>query len=100
MAGKALTAKGSMRRNLERTPGQEALAPDRRQSNEPEGVGDRVARFCLDRALILPVARLELGLHDAVIRSSTVGGFAALGRVVSLNSVVSAIQDGEPGSPS
>jgi pyruvate ferredoxin oxidoreductase gamma subunit len=63
------------------------------------GVGERVERFCRDRALILPAARLQLGLHDAVVRSSgLVGGFAALSRVVSLDSVISAINQ-MPDSP-
>lgn len=62
------------------------------------GVGERVERFCRDRALILPVARLQLGQHDVAVRgSSLLGGFAALTRVVSLDSVVSAI-DRMPGS--
>jgi hypothetical protein len=62
-------------------------------------VGERVERFCRDRALILPAARLQLGLHDVVVRSSgLVGGFAALSRVVSLDSVISATAQ-VPGSP-
>jgi pyruvate ferredoxin oxidoreductase gamma subunit len=63
------------------------------------GVGERVRRFCRDRALILPGARLQLGLHDAVVRSSgLLGGFAALSRAVSLDSVIFAI-DRMPNSP-
>jgi pyruvate ferredoxin oxidoreductase gamma subunit len=58
------------------------------------GLAGRVDRFCRDRALILPVTRLEPGLHDASIRgSSMIGGFAALSRVVGLDSVISAIKD-------
>ncbi len=34
------------------------------------GVGERVERFCRGRALILPVARPQLGLHDAAVRGS------------------------------
>jgi pyruvate ferredoxin oxidoreductase gamma subunit len=57
------------------------------------GVGERVERFCRDRALILPVARLELGLHNVAVRSSgLLGGFAALSQAVSLDSVISAIE--------
>jgi pyruvate ferredoxin oxidoreductase gamma subunit len=64
------------------------------------GVAERVERFCRDRALILPTARLELGLHDAAIRSSgLLGGFAALSQAVGLDSVVSAIHDGMPECP-
>ena len=63
------------------------------------GVGERVERFCRDRALILPVARLQNGLRDVAVRSSgLVGGFAALSRAVSLDSVISAI-DRMPDSP-
>ena len=60
------------------------------------GAAERVERFCRDRALILPVTSLEPGADDPVVRSSIVGGFAALCRVVSLGSVVSAIQDTIP----
>jgi pyruvate ferredoxin oxidoreductase gamma subunit len=64
------------------------------------GLADRIARFCRDRALILPMIRLEPGLHEASIRSSgMIGGFAALSRIVSLDSVVSAIQAGKAGGP-
>ncbi len=63
------------------------------------GVSDRVQRFCRDRTLILPVARLEPGLPDGMISGSLLGGFAALCRVVSLDSVVSAIQDRMPERP-
>ena len=63
------------------------------------GVGERVERFCRDRALILPGARLQLGLHDVVVCSSgLIGGFAALTRVVGLDSIISAI-DRMPNSP-
>ena len=63
------------------------------------GVGERVERFCRDRALILPVARLQMSLRDVAVRSSgLVGGFAALSRAVSLDSVISAI-DRMPDSP-
>ena len=56
------------------------------------GVAERVERFCRDRALVLPGARLQLGLHDVAVRSSAlVGGFAALSRAVSLDGVISAI---------
>ena len=64
------------------------------------GVGERVAGFCRDRALILPVARLQVGRHDgAVSGSGLLGGFAALTGVVSLDSVITAI-DRLSGSPS
>jgi pyruvate ferredoxin oxidoreductase gamma subunit len=63
------------------------------------GVAERVERFCRDRALILPGSRLQLGLHDVAVSSSgLLGGFAALSRVVSLDSVISAI-DRMPDSP-
>jgi pyruvate ferredoxin oxidoreductase gamma subunit len=64
------------------------------------GVGERVAGFCRDRALILPVARLQVGRHDGAVRgSSLLGGLAALTGVVSLDSVIPAI-DRMSGSPS
>jgi pyruvate ferredoxin oxidoreductase gamma subunit len=63
------------------------------------GVSEYIERFCRDRALIVPAARLSLGLHDDLVRSAClVGGFAALSRVVSLGSVVSAIRDTMPKS--
>lgn len=63
------------------------------------GISERIERFCRDRALIVPAARLDLGLHEGLVRSaSMVGGFAALSRVVSLGSVVSAIRDRIPES--
>jgi pyruvate ferredoxin oxidoreductase gamma subunit len=56
------------------------------------GVGEKVERFCRDRALILPAARLQTGLHDVAVHTSgLVGGFAALTRIVGLHSVISAI---------
>jgi len=56
------------------------------------GVGERVARFCRDRALILPVARLQVGRHDAAAcGGALLGGLAALTGAVSLDSVVSAV---------
>jgi len=64
------------------------------------GAGERVGRFFRDRALILPVARLQPGLHGVAVRSSgLVGGFAALSRVVGLDSLITAIHriDGRPG---
>ncbi len=64
------------------------------------GVAERVAGFCRDRALILPLARLQLGRHDATVCSSgLLGGLAALCGVVSLDGVISAI-DRISGSPS
>ncbi len=63
------------------------------------GVAERVERFCRDRALILPAARLGPGALDGLVRcASMVGGFAALSRVVRLDSVVAAIQDKVPAS--
>jgi len=63
------------------------------------GAGERVARFFRDRALILPAERLQPGLHDVAVRSSgLLGGFAALSRIVSLDSIISAV-DRMPGHP-
>ena len=56
-------------------------------------------RFYRDRALVLPAARLDLGLHDGLIRSAALlGGFAALSRMVSLDGVIAAVQDRMPQS--
>jgi pyruvate ferredoxin oxidoreductase gamma subunit len=56
------------------------------------GIGERVARFCRDRTLILPVARLQIGSHDATTcGGGLLGGLAALTGAVSLESVISAI---------
>jgi pyruvate ferredoxin oxidoreductase gamma subunit len=64
------------------------------------GVGERVAMFCRDRALILPVARLQLSGHDATVcGGALLGGFAALTGVISLDGVISAI-DRMSGTPS
>jgi pyruvate ferredoxin oxidoreductase gamma subunit len=60
------------------------------------GVSERVERFCRDRTLILPVTSLKPGADDPVVRSSMIGGFAALCRVISLRSVISAIRDTMP----
>lgn len=60
-------------------------------------LAEQVARFCRDRTLILPVTRLTPDSSDQLIRSSMIGGFAALCPVVSLDSVVSAIEDRGPG---
>jgi len=63
------------------------------------GVSDRIERFCRDRVLIVPAARFDLGLHQSLTRSaSMLGGFAALSRVVSLDSVASAIREKMPES--
>jgi len=61
------------------------------------GLAEQVGRLCRDRTLILPVTRLARDSSDEVIRSSVIGGFAALCPVVSLDSVASAIEDREPG---
>ena len=63
------------------------------------GAGERVERFFRNRALILPAVRLQPGLHDvAVCSSGLLGGFAALSRIVSLDSIISAV-DRMPGHP-
>jgi pyruvate ferredoxin oxidoreductase gamma subunit len=63
------------------------------------GAGERVERFFRDRALILPAARLQPGVHDlAVCSSGLLGGFAALSRIVSLGAIISAV-DRMPGHP-
>jgi pyruvate ferredoxin oxidoreductase gamma subunit len=63
------------------------------------GVGERIEWFCRDRALIVPAPRLGLGRRDGLERSAAmVGGFAVLSRVVSLDSVMSAIRDRMPES--
>jgi len=63
------------------------------------GAGERVQRFFRDRALILPAARLQPGLHDVAVRASgLLGGFAALSRIVSVDSVIHAV-DRMPGHP-
>jgi len=61
------------------------------------GLAEQVGRFCRDRTLILPVTRLAPDSSDLMIRSSMIGGFAALCPVVSLDSVASAIEDRGPG---
>jgi len=63
------------------------------------GVGEQVERFCRDRALILPTAHLQPGLHDVAVRGSgLVGGFAALTSIIALDGVIAAI-DRMPGMP-
>ena len=56
------------------------------------GAGERIESFFRDRALILPGARLRPGLNGVAVRSSCLlGGFAALSPIVSLDSIISAI---------
>jgi pyruvate ferredoxin oxidoreductase gamma subunit len=63
------------------------------------GISDRVERFCRDRTIILPAARLDTGRHDGLIRSAAMlGGFAALSRVISLDGAVSALENVAPES--